>query len=96
VPPSRLPMKILPRAAKSVVALSAATALLVCPTASTLAQGCVAVRGGGMGTLNHPLSADGVEREGNTWLASVGYRFFKSDRPSRRGSEDKRGGHRQQ
>lgn len=33
-----------------------------------------------MCTMNHALSGDGVGLQENGWLASVGYRFFKSDR----------------
>jgi hypothetical protein len=44
------------------------------------AQGCVAVRGGGMCTMNHPLGGEGVGLQGNQWLVGIGYRFFKSDR----------------
>jgi hypothetical protein len=62
-------------------ALAVTTAILASTQSSTaLAQGCVAVRGGGMCTLNHAMSGDGVGLGENQWLASVGYRFFKSDR----------------
>lgn len=73
-------MKRLPtRATSTVVAVT--TAILTQATLdSALGQGCVAVRGGGMCTMNHALSGDGVGLEEHGWLASVGYRFFKSDR----------------
>ena len=49
-------------------------------TETLQAQGCVAVRGGGMCTLNHAHLGEEMGMEGNQWMASFGYRFFKSDR----------------
>jgi hypothetical protein len=73
-------MKRLPIRATSQVAVFSSILLGTAGFHSTLAQGCVAVRGGGMCTMNHALSGDGVGLQENGWLASVGYRFFKSDR----------------
>lgn len=61
-------------------AIGAAAFLAATQSSTAIAQGCVAVRGGGMCTLNHAMSSDGVGLGENQWLASVGYRFFKSDR----------------
>ncbi len=57
-------------------------ALLAAAGANTQiqAQGCVAVHGGGMCTINHGLGGESADLEGGSWLGSVGYRFFKSDR----------------
>ncbi|MSU32038.1 MAG: hypothetical protein EXS25_05140 [Pedosphaera sp.] len=49
-------------------------------TETLQAQGCVAVRGGGMCTLNHAHLGEEMGMESNQWMASLGYRFFKSDR----------------
>jgi len=62
-------------------AVVVSTALLASTQlAPALAQGCVAVRGGGMCTLNHALSGEGVGLQESAWQVGVGYRFFKSDR----------------
>jgi hypothetical protein len=70
-----------PSAHPAYSAIAITTAILASAQLDTAqAQGCVAVRGGGMCTLNHALSGEGVGLQENAWLASVGYRFFKSDR----------------
>lgn len=61
-------------------ALVAAAVTLALSTREASAQGCVAVRGGGLCTMNHPLGNEGVGLESGAWQAFVGYRFFKSDR----------------
>jgi len=53
------------------------------------AQGCVAVRGGGMCTMNHSGMGEEDAGEHGPWLASVGYRFFKSDRHFIGGNESR-------
>lgn len=61
-------------------ALLAAAVTLALSTREASAQGCVAVRGGGLCAMNHPLGNEGVGLESGSWQAFVGYRFFKSDR----------------
>lgn len=62
-------------------------AFLAAHVPAALGQGCVAVRGGGMCTLNHLHNGEGGAAAGNTWITSVGYRFFKSDRHFSGGKE---------
>ena len=62
-------------------------AVLATHAPTALGQGCVAVRGGGMCTLNHLHNGEGGAAAGNTWITSVGYRFFKSDRHFSGGTE---------
>lgn len=60
---------------------------VLAPAHESLAQGCVAVRGCSIGSPNHALSGDGVGLGGGNWQASVGYRFFESDRHFSGGEE---------
>lgn len=79
-----------PRALSVQSAVAATAAVMFSTQSSTaLAQGCVAVRGGGMCTLNHAHTADGAGLGANSWFASIGYRFFKSDRHFSGGSESR-------
>lgn len=68
-------------------ALLAAAVTLALSTREASAQGCVAVRGGGLCAMNHPLGNEGVGLESGGWQAFVGYRFFKSDRHFSGGTE---------
>jgi len=72
---------------KTLSTLSVALLGLVGYQSQSLAQGCVAVHGGGMCSINHGVSSDGSALESGSWLASVGYRFFKSDRHFSGGEE---------
>ena len=78
-----------PSIAQSATALaSAALCLQAILPEQAQAQGCVAVRGGGMCTMNHAGMGENAGEHG-PWLASVGYRFFKSDRHFIGGNESR-------
>lgn len=67
--------------------LTAFILLAAAATHTAQAQGCVAVHGGGMCSMNHGVTGDAGSLEENSWLANVGYRFFKSDRHFSGGEE---------
>ena len=69
------------------LAITTTTALLLGHSHDVMAQGCVAVRGGGLCAMNHPLGNEGVGMDSGDWQAFVGYRFFKSDRHFSGGTE---------
>ncbi len=69
------------------LAITTAATSLLASTHDALAQGCVAVRGGGLCGMNHPLGNEGVGLESGGWQAFLGYRFFKSDRHFSGGSQ---------
>ncbi len=75
-------------AQSATVLASAVFCLQAIWTEQAQAQGCVAVRGGGMCTMNHSGTGEDAAEHG-PWLASVGYRFFKSDRHFIGGNESR-------
>ncbi len=71
------------------LAVTSAAALAFWHGREAMAQGCVAVRGGGLCSMNHPLGNEGVGLGSGSWQAFVGYRFFKSDRHYSGGRESR-------
>ncbi|MBX3746806.1 MAG: hypothetical protein KF833_15965 [Verrucomicrobiae bacterium] len=73
---------------RSAVAVSTALAALLASTHDAAAQGCVAVRGGGLCSLNHAHQGDHAMVDGD-WEVSLSYRWlhsfrhFASDRETR-------------
>jgi len=56
-------------------------------SSQAIAQGCVAVRGGGLCSMNHQFGEENGIPSAGDWIGTIGYRFFKSDRHFSGGEE---------